>query len=409
MARVLFAWELGAGYGHLSRLLPVALALRARGHEPVFAVRDLMGAEALLTPHGIAALQAPLWLGKLSNLPPAIHYAELLMRFGFLHPQALTGICRAWRHLVQLLGPALMVFDHAPTALLAMQGTGLPRLNLGDGFSIPPASRPIPPFAWWQGDNLARVQDSEQQVLRTANQVLQTLQAPPLAALADLAAGDAQLLCSFAALDHYAADRGAARFVGPISALGQGAAADWPAGDGPRVFAYLRPNYPALEQTLAALQASPARVLAHVPGAARQTLQRFGTERLRFSPAPLDMASMAAQCDLAISHGGAGTTATMLLAGKPLLLLPMQMEQTMAARRVAGLQAGVVVPVEAAGQLPQLLLEMLAHSAWTQGAQAFAAQHAGYDQADAVAQVADRCEALMRGAPTTGPRPRTAN
>ena len=397
MARVLFAWELGAGYGHLSRLLPIALALRERGHEPVFAVRDLMGAEALLTPHGIAALQAPLWLGKFSNLPPAIHYAELLMRFGFLHPTALTGICRAWRHLVQLLQPALVVFDHAPTALLATRGTRLARLNVGDGFSIPPPSRPIPHFAWWQSESMTRVQDSEQQVLTTANRVLQTLDAPPLATLSDLAAGGAQLLCTFAELDHYAADRGTTPFVGPIFSLGQGVAMAWPAGDGPRVFAYLRPNYAALDEVLAALQASPARVLAHVPGASRQTLHRFSSERMQFSPAPLDMATMAAQCDLAIAHGGTGTTAPMLLAGKPLLLLPMQMEQTMAARRVVGLQAGVAVAPEAAGELPRLLEDMLGHPRLSQGARAFAARHAGYEQADAVRLVADRCEALMLG------------
>ena len=62
MARYLFAWELGGDYGHLARLLPVALELRARGHEVVFAVRDLMGAEKLLTPHGIRTWrQIALW------------------------------------------------------------------------------------------------------------------------------------------------------------------------------------------------------------------------------------------------------------------------------------------------------------------------------------------------------------
>ena len=53
MARILFAWELGGDYGHLARLLPVAQALKAGGHEVVFAVRDLLGAEAILAPHQI--------------------------------------------------------------------------------------------------------------------------------------------------------------------------------------------------------------------------------------------------------------------------------------------------------------------------------------------------------------------
>lgn len=396
MARILFAWELGSDYGHLARLLPVAMTLRARGHEPVFAVRDLMGAEALLTPHGFAAHQAPLWLGRLTNLPPPLHYAELLMRFGYLHAQALAGICRAWRHMAALLRPGLVVFDHAPTALLALRGAGLPRLNLGDGFCIPPPLQPLPPFPGAQPGHAARLRESEQRALATANAVLDVLGGPPLGALAELAGCDAQLLCTFPELDHYPA-RTDAEYVGPIFTLGQGCTMDWPGGAGPRVFAYLKPTYPALDAVLTALQASPARVLAHVPGAARQTLQRHATERLRFSDQALDMEGMRSQCDLAIGHGGAGTTAAMLLAGKPMLLLPMQMEQVMAARRVAALgAAGVVVP-EAAAQFAQPLAHALADRTRASAAAAFAARHAGYDQAATVARVADRCEALLHG------------
>lgn len=394
MARVVFAWELGGAYGHLSRLLPVALALRARGHQPVFVVRDLMETEALLAPHGLPALQAPLWLGRVGNLPPATHYAETLMRFGYLHPTALTGMCRAWRHLLGLLQPALVVMDHAPTALLATRGLRLGRLNLGDGFCIPPAARPIPSFAWWQPENLARVRDSEAQVVAGANAVLQALAAPPLASLSELAACDAQLLCTFAELDHYPRrDRSA--FVGPIFSLGRGADMAWPQGDGPRVFAYLNTGYGPLEQVLAALQGASARVLAHVPGLARQTLLRFASDRLHFSSAPLDMAAMCAQCDLAVGHGGAGTVAAMLLAGKPQLLLPFQMEQAMAARRLVDMQAAVATPPEAAAQVPQRLAELLSDTALAQGARGFAARHAGYDQARTIEQVADRCEALI--------------
>lgn len=216
--------------------------------------------------------------------------------------------------------------------------------------------------------------------------------------MSELAACDEQLLCSFAELDHYVADRAAARFVGPIFALGQGVDMAWPAGDGPRVFAYLRPDYAPLDQVLGALQASRARVLAHVPGASRLTLQRFSSERMQFSTAPLDMPAMGAQCDLAVTHGGAGTTAAMLLAGKPLVLLPMHMEQAMAARRVLALQLGLALPPDEVGQLPQVLERALAEPALAQNARAFAARHAGYDQAETVAWVADRCEALLRRA-----------
>lgn len=396
MARILFAWELGGDYGHLARLLPVALALRARGHEVVFVVRDLLGAEAILAPHQVRSFQAPLWIGQVTHLPSPISYPEMLMRFGFLNARALTGICRAWRNLVDLLHPDLLVLDHAPTALLATRGLGLPRVNFGDGFCIPPAARPVPHFRWWQRENLVRLQDSEHHAVASANQVLQALEAPPLIGMADLQQCDDTLFCTFPELDHYA-ERTAHSYLGPIFALGQGAVLPWPGdGDAPRVFAYLKPGYPALEAALAALQGCGASVLLHVPGVARKTIAQFTSATMVFSTEPLRMTDMAAQCDLALCHGGGGTTAAMLLAGKPLLLLPMQMEQTMTGQRVAALGAGVSVAPEASATLARQLRQALGDARLASAARAFAQAHAGYDQQHTIAAAADRCEALLQ-------------
>ena len=40
MARVLCAWELGSGLGHIGRIVPIARELRALGHEVVMVLRD---------------------------------------------------------------------------------------------------------------------------------------------------------------------------------------------------------------------------------------------------------------------------------------------------------------------------------------------------------------------------------
>jgi UDP:flavonoid glycosyltransferase YjiC (YdhE family) len=141
--------------------------------------------------------------------------------------------------------------------------------------------------------------------------------------------------------------------------------------------------------------------LVHVPGAPRKTLQTFSSGNMAVSPDPLDMATMRAGCDLAICHGGAGTTAALLLAGKPLMVFPMQMEQTMAAHRLADTGAAVVLPAEASAQLPRLLKKALADTAMAQAAQAFAASHKGYDQQATIRTAADRCEAVI----TTPARP----
>ena len=396
MARIIFAWELGGDYGHLARLLPLALELRRRGHEPLFVARELGGAELLLGPHGIAWFQAPLWTGQVTNLPEAASYPELLMRFGFLNPRALTGIARAWRNLLTALRADMVVMDHAPTALLATRGLAMKRVSLGDGFCIPPAVQPLPLFCWWQRGNAARQADSEERVRQTVNEVMFTLGAPPLLHLHELFAADAAFMCAFAALDHYEG-RVPTAFDGPVFALGQGAPAAWPEGEGPRVFAYLKAGYSALDRVLVALRDAPVRVLAHVPGAARDTIRRFTSASMRFSEAPVDIEAARAQCDIAVCHGGQGTTAAMLLAGKPLLLLPMHMEQTMTAHRLESLGLALSVQPEGGAQLGRLLKRALADGAMGQAARGFAVAHAAYDPAAGIAAMAERCETLLAG------------
>ncbi len=61
MARILVAWELGAGYGHLYAFPRLAHALRERGHEVLFALRDLARAERVLGNGEFVLLQAPIF------------------------------------------------------------------------------------------------------------------------------------------------------------------------------------------------------------------------------------------------------------------------------------------------------------------------------------------------------------
>ena len=245
---------------------------------------------------------------------------------------------------------------------------------------------------------MTRLADSENHVWNIANEVLRALDAPPLASLGELATCDMSLMLGFAELDHYAVRPGA-HWLGPVFSLGQGEAAAWPDGGGPRVFAYLKPGYAGLDAALVALAKLPARVLAHVPGAAAQTLARHSTGSMRVSKEPFDMEDVRTQCDLAICHGGSGTVAAMLLAGTPLVLLPAQMEQAMASHRLEALGVATVVLPDAAARMPHTFAAALGNAHLRGAARAFAQTHAGYDQHATVRIAADRCEALMKPAP----------
>ena len=84
MATIALIWELGSDYGHIGRFLPIAQALRERGHRPVMVLRDISRADEMLSPYGLDYLQAPLWLPPVSGLPLALNFTESLFLFGFL-------------------------------------------------------------------------------------------------------------------------------------------------------------------------------------------------------------------------------------------------------------------------------------------------------------------------------------
>ena len=397
MARVLLGCELGNGYGHVTRLLPLALALRERGHDPVFVVNDLTKAEVVLGLHALPVLPAPQWRNRVTGLPPMRNFTDILLRFGFVDAVGLRGLARAWQHLVALLQPGLLVLDHSPIALYATRGGAVPRLRFGDGFCCPPLETPMPPFEWWRSRAEAFDAIGERNAVHVANLASAELGLPAADCVADLLHADAEFLCTFAELDHYGA-RDDGRYEGAVLDPGEstGPAMPWPTGDEPCAFVYLRPDYPYLDALVPALQQGGWRAVVHVPGLPSARVNALSSERVQFSPTALPMAEVRRRCDVAITHGGYGTTHALLLAGKAQLVLPRQMEQTMLGHRLQALNAGLVV--EPSPQVPdfaRLLQRLRDDTTLAQAAAVFAQQHAGHDSRATVATLVQRCEALL--------------
>lgn len=399
MANILFAWELGGAYGHLGRMLPVAKALRERGHAVSFALRELTEAQRLLGPTGFKWYQAPLWTGRVTGLPPALNHAELLMKFGFLNARALLGVCRAWRNLFELLAPDLVVFDYAPTALLASRGLTMARLNMASGFYVPPRVTPLPPLRWWEPAPMARLRDSEQRTLAVANQVLYELGAPITNTMHDILTCPDEVFTMFRDMDHFGSREGG-DFVGPIDSIGPGEDVDWPSTGARRIFGYLKPDYGPLDKVLEVLDREDASVVVHIPGVPLRTQRRFTNAHMRITENPVDMVQASTSCDVAVLHSGTGTGTRMLLQGKSIVLFPQHLEQAMLARVLEKAGLAAVIDEAAAGQFPRLLRRALSDPSLGTAAKDFAARHQDHDAARVVAGLADRCEHLMAKGPS---------
>ena len=395
MATIALNWELGSDYGHIGRFLPIAQALRARGHRPVMLLRDISRADEMLSPYGLEYLQAPLWLPTVNGLPPPINFTESLFLFGFLQPAGLLSIARAWRQLWRLLQPDVMIFDHAPTALLAARGLGIPRVITGNSFAVPPRASPLPAYRWWERSaDAARMADTEKKLVGIANQVLQALQAPVLGAVHELYSGEATLITASPQLDVYL-QRAQGNYISAINMVTHGETPVWPGQRPRRIFAYLKAHTSQFEQAVKTLSRADASVLIFAQGVSRQQVQKMQTANLSFSERPLMMQQVRQQCDVAVCHAG-GMVDVMLNAGVPLLLLPTQMEQIMTSKRVEQLGCGLTfMPDFPPTMLEKQLAKLLTDASFKQNAVNYARRPDASDQEAAVASLVGQCEALL--------------
>ncbi|CAN7339134.1 glycosyltransferase [Pseudoduganella sp. LjRoot289] len=399
-------WELGGGLGHAGRLSIIADALLARGHQVSLSVRDLAQTHGVLAALDVPVLQAPVWLHRTEGLP-SNHgsLAEILLTCGYLEAKALTGLVAGWRAMFRQLKPDVVVADYAPTAVLAARSMGLRSASVGVGFSMPPRAQPLPCLRAWEKIAPQRLAAAEERVLQTANAVLTRHNAAPFAFAADLLLGDRALLTTWPELDHYGrsgpiappggADAAAdgVEWYGPAFLPGAGEAPCWPEGDGPKVFAYLKTAHAGHVEALAALAQAGCRVLCYLPEVAGGKPPPLTAPNLAYASSPVSLQAALSQAQLCVCHGGEGTVASSLLAGVPLLLLPMQLEQFLCARRVAGAGMGVnsamlTQPLD----WSQLVRHMLATAGYARAARAFAARHHGYSAAGMAARLARALE-----------------
>jgi hypothetical protein len=394
----LFTWELGAGLGHLARLRPVAAALLGRGHRISFALRRIGGAAALPPEWPVWAAPLPDGGAVVDRLREPASFADILYNDGITLDAERSGTARAWRTLFNTLEPDLLICDFAPGALLASQGLGLNRVLLGTGFACPPDTVPLPDLRAWQDHYPERMQQTEAEVTGALNAQLAEFGEGPVRGVGELHTRvSANLLATFPELDHYPERREAAAapdYRGTWSELG-GAAPCWPAGDGRRVFAYLKP-FRGLTPLLDRLEASGASVVVFTRADLDPARWRRGN--LVLTDEPLAMDAALEDCDLAICHGGHGTVARALLAGVPLLVLPFNVEQYHTGQRVEALGAGRAVRLDDAAGQGEALHALLVEGAGREQARGFARRYRGFDDAAAIAGVADTLEALASGA-----------
>ncbi len=384
MNRFLLTWEYGDALGHLARLRPVALKLAKLGHEVTMALRP--SAHAAELPAELRVVPAPPGQVARECIRQPVSMADILYNQATSDPRMLAGQVRAWHGLFELVKPDVVVMDHSPIALLSLQGQPWKKVLLGTGFACPPAISPLPDLRAWQNHYPDRIKATEQAVLEALNTQLENQQQPTLDCVGRLFERvDDNLLTTFPELDHYP-NRSSGEYLGTWSDLA-GAKPVWPDGDGPRIFAYLKPHR-GLVAILDHLASLPVRTLVYIGGTFNN--RRWKGCRINFSDHPLNMTEVGRECDLAILHAGHGATASLMLAGKPILQIPIHVEQYHNALRTEQQGAGCKIPLGDSDGFRAALAEMLGNPKYHEAARDFANQHADHDPQGSVAALVDR-------------------
>ena len=394
MKRILIAWELGGNWGHLARDVPIALALRERGYEVHFAVRDPRTAAQFLTPHGFAFEPAPVGpVDRVARFAVSENFAGVLSTQGYGHPEALHGLIAGWLEIFEAWRPALVIADFAPGALLATRVAGLPVAAVGLGFDMPPPLDPLPPIRPWEGYSIQRMARLDAALLETVNTVLAQFSAAALPRIGELFAGKWTALTTFPELAHHG-PRSNANFVGPIYSTPPDAQeAHWPDTRGPRLLAYLRPNTRGLEGILAALSRL-GTVIASVPGLTSAI--GSSTASCHIHTRGLQLQHLLPRTDILISNGNLTTSTLALLAGVPVLAVPNFDEQHLGALRIAELGAGLIADKRRSErELSAALLQLLGGS-FRDNARKFAQRYGSETVAKAVTRAVNLFEAAAR-------------
>lgn len=377
MATILFCWELGGGLGHVAPYLTLVNELSLRGHRLIFALRQSGKAARLLQQAGHSYLQAPLPGDRpLNPVRLPCSYPHILYNSGYHDPATLLGLVRAWRALFTAVRPDLLICDHAPTALLASRGLHIKRITMGNGFCLPPDIYPLPNLRDWLGIDEARLRRDEDRVLETINRVLRVLKVSPLERVSHLFHTDANILRTLKEFDPYARYRPEAEYWGTHPGP-PGDEPPWPSGTQPRVFAYLKPStlVPEILHKLAQLGVSSIIFCDRI---SKQLHERYADSCLRIVSKPLDMRRVAGECDAAILNATLNSTINLLIAGKPILLLPLTLEQYLTARSVEHLGAGLDISRLRGEPLADVIDRFLASRSYAEAATAFANRYRSF-------------------------------
>lgn len=250
---------------------------------------------------------------------------DILLQRGYDSFAGLQALVKAWRALFDIYSPDLVVFDYAPTALLAAKTYSFKKIVTGVGFgALVPGTAAEKIFPAHGVD--AQIQSAEARAVDTVNKVANRMGIERINFISDLFVADKVVITNMPELDMYASKRIDAAYVGPLKRKNDSLpTATWPDSKHKfNIFTYLNCGNRSLRYLLPALAQVKANMLIYI-GGGKALPSKPPSPHIKLLDAPTNL-DLLRSTDLAIVDGGT-TIARAISEGVPVLASPGQLEQ----------------------------------------------------------------------------------
>jgi len=375
--------------------LTLAKGLLDNGCRVSLCLQDLSHAYEHVGNLPVHIYQSPVWLPRLRTDRQPVCFSDILMHRGYGSASGLYGLCRAWQSLYASLQPDLLMLDYAPTALLAARGSDIPKVMISSGFGERAPGLPDMCVRPWLKNGEALTRESERRVVGVVNRVLNKQGKPEIQVVSDLYRVDHCFLFIVPEVD-MEIQRPTAVYLCPPKVPGNMRPALWPEGQGRRVFAYLKPSSEICLDVIQGIAELECVGLVVCSGLAKKTVTKYQRPGLTIYTDHRDVTGVMEDGDVVVCHAGRNTISEALLAGKPLLMIPEQLEQFHNSRCVSKCGAGLYIEKNMNRQaIKEALTQLLLASEFSAAAKSIALKNEVMLQADPVAQVVECCKGLL--------------
>ena len=322
--------------------------------------------------------------------PSAITHGEMLASTIFGPEEEIASHVGAWRDVFARAKPDVVIADYAPGAVLAARGH-LPLVNIGDGYTLPPADLANFPRLWPGGGELLH---DEAEMARRISAALARFGAPPLTSYPDLNRASAQATLTIPAFDPYRAVRregwlGAGPFTPP----------NLPSENRRGLFVSLHEDRQFDTPLMEAIAESGAGGMVVIPNMLRKTRKMFEATGFE-TPEELQPLDRVLERYGGLLHaGGMGTAIAAAAKGVPQVVVYVDLEKYLTGQALEERGAGISLNRRSLTkpQLIDAIRRLLGLRSFAAGAKELQRENETLLGRSALADLADMAEAVLQG------------